>query len=165
MNRFLQWILIIGFQIIVLNHLDISSYIYPQVFVVLLVILPLHLKKSYQILIAFGLGLIMDLFVYSPGIHMSACLWLIGFRMLLLSTQDLKEHINNKLSYSLMTVGLVPFFKTLLILLLFYHFYVLGLEGFGHIKLKQFIITGLSSSLLSLTIIGIFQALALKNKQ
>ena len=27
------WTLVIGFQVLVLNHLDISSYIYPQVFV------------------------------------------------------------------------------------------------------------------------------------
>lgn len=65
-NQVTYWVLVIGFQVLVLNHLDISSYIYPQVFVILLLTLPLHLKKTYQLLIGFGLGLVMDLFIYSP---------------------------------------------------------------------------------------------------
>lgn len=155
------WTLVIGFQVLVLNHLDISSYIYPQVFVTLLLTLPLHLKKTYQFLIGFGLGLVMDLFVYSPGIHMSACLWFIAIRMIILDRQDLKEHANNKLAYSIKIAGFSPFFYTTLILILFYHFYVLWLDGIGNIQVEHMIITVLSSSLLALTIIGVFQALSL----
>ena len=156
-----HWTLVIGFQVLILNHLDISSYIYPQVFVYLLIILPLHLKKTYQLLIGFGLGLIIDLFVYSPGIHMSACLWFVAIRMIILNRQDLKEHANNKLAYSIKTAGFTPFLYTTLILILFYHFYVLWLDGIGNIQFEHMVITGLTSSLLALTIIGVFQALSL----
>ena len=155
------WTLVIGFQVLVLNHLDISSYIYPQVFVVLLLTLPLHLKKTYQFLIGFGLGLIMDLFVYSPGIHMSACLWFVAIRMIILERQDLKEHANNKSAYSIKTTGFSPFYYTTLSLILFYHFYVLWIDGIGNMQVEPMILTGFSSSLLSLTIIGVFQALSL----
>ena len=160
-NQITYWVLVIGFQVLVLNHLDLSSYIYPQVFVTLLLTLPLHLKKTYQLLIGFGLGLVMDLFIYSPGIHMSACLWFIVIRMLILNRQDLKEHANNKLEYSIRTAGFSPFIYTTLILIIFYHFYILWIEGIGNINIEYITKTGLSSSLLSLTIIGVFQALKL----
>lgn len=155
------WALVIGLQVLVLNHLDISSYIYPQVFIILLITLPLHLKKTYQFLIGFGLGLIMDLFVYTPGIHMSACLWLIAIRMIILGRQDLKEHANNKLTYSIKTAGFFPFFYTTLILIIVYHFYIYWLDGIGNINLEHMLITGLSSSLLAITLIGVLQALSL----
>jgi uncharacterized membrane protein (DUF106 family) len=83
--------------------------------------------------------------------------------MIILDRQDLKEHANNKLAYSIKTAGFSPFFYTTLILILFYHFYVLWLDGIGNIQVEHMIITVLSSSLLALTIIGVFQALSLNS--
>jgi hypothetical protein len=158
----IYWIFIICFQILILNHLDISTYIYPQVFIILLIAFPLHIKKSYQIIGAFSLGLFIDFLVYTPGIHTSACLWLMGLRMLILDRQDLVEQTNNRWSYSIQNVGFVPFSYTALLLVFFYHFYVLWLEGIGHIHVSHLFITGVSSSLLSLMIIGIFEALSIR---
>ena len=94
MNRLLYWILILALQVVIFNHLELSAYIVPQLFIILLITLPVHLSKSVQVIIAFGLGLLADFFVSTPGIHASACLWLIILRMSLLARLDLKDHLS-----------------------------------------------------------------------
>ena len=153
----LYWIFIVALQVIVLNHLDISAYLIPQVFIVLLISLPLHLSKMNQVIIAFGLGLLVDLFTSTPGVHASACMWMVLIRMSLLGRQDLKEHEANKVRYSLSVAGIVPYVYTISILVLFYHFYVFWLESIGAFNVSRLLSTAGLSTVLALTIIGMLE--------
>ena len=108
-------------------------------------------------MIAFGVGLLADFFVSSPGIHASACLWLIVLRMFLLQRQDLKQHEANKRSYNVSVAGFAPFISTVSILVVMYHFYIFWLGNIGAVNGFSWLVTSLSSSLLSLTVIGIIQ--------
>jgi len=83
------WTAILFLQFIVFNRLGFTAYLAPQVFIVLLITLPLHISKPYQVLLGFFLGLIADFFVGTPGIHASACMWLVMIRFGLLGAQDL----------------------------------------------------------------------------
>ncbi|PCJ67649.1 MAG: hypothetical protein COA58_00505 [Bacteroidetes bacterium] len=162
-NRVLYWVLVLALQFFLLNHLDISAYLIPQVFIILLITLPLHISKIKQVLIAFAIGLLADFFVSTPGIHASACLWLILLRMFILGRQDLKQHEANKLPYYVNVVGLVPFIYTVTILVLFYHFYVFWLESIGAVNGVTFTLTSLFSSFFALTIISVVQFVSLRN--
>lgn len=163
MNRLLQWVIIIGLQVVVLNHLDFSRFLVPQVFIVLLIQLPLHLSRNYQVLIAFALGLLVDLFTSTPGIHASGSLILIMVRMFLLSRMDLKEHAANKLDFSIRTAGLAPYTYVTLALVLIYHFYVFFLESIGAIVWSNLLLTTVLSAMLSLLIIALIQFITLRD--
>lgn len=156
-RRILYWILILALQLLVLNHLELSAFIVPQVFIILLITLPLHLSRLNQVFIAAGLGLLVDFFTATPGIHTSACLWLIVFRIGLLNRQDLKQHIANRLPYTVNSAGLVSFAYTAAILVFFYHLYLFFVGSIGAINGANYGLTVLSSSLLSLTIVAIIQ--------
>jgi rod shape-determining protein MreD len=163
MNKVFGWILIFGLQVVVFNHLDFSSYVLPQVFIILLISLPLHTSKINQVLIGFGLGLLADLFLSTPGIHASACMTLILIRMWLLSRLDLKEQIANKLSFNAKTVGLPTFFYVTTVLVVIYHLYVFSLESIGAIYWVKMLLTTLISSALSLLIIGLIQYMSFRD--
>ena len=157
LNKIVQWILIIALQVFVLNHLDFSAYILPQVFIILLITLPLHLSKINQILIAFGLGLVADFFVSTPGFHASACLWLILIRMWILGSLDLKEQQANHLQFNIRNVGPSSFLYVTLILVVFYHFYIFTLESIGAINGLRLLMTSVLSSTLAMLIIVLIQ--------
>ncbi len=154
------WIAILFLQFVVFNHLGFTAYLAPQVFIVLLITLPLHISKPYQVLLGFTLGLIADLFVGTPGIHASACMWLVIIRLLLLGAQDLKEQIANHLPYNVHSVGLSTFAATTASLVFFYHFYVFWLESIGAINGYVILFTTLVSALFTLTVIGVVQLLS-----
>lgn len=157
MNRLLYWILILALQVVIFNHLELSAYIVPQLFIILLITLPVHLSKSVQVIIAFGLGLLADFFVSTPGIHASACLWLIILRMSLLARLDLKEQIANKLAFNARTVGATVFMYAASILVIFYHFYILVLENIGAFNGVHILVTAILSSSFALLLIGFIQ--------
>ncbi|MEY2924861.1 MAG: hypothetical protein RLZZ337_1409 [Bacteroidota bacterium] len=157
MNRVLYWIVLIALQVFVFNHLEFSSYIMPQLFILLLITLPVHLSKHVQVLIAFGLGLIADFFVATPGIHASACLSLMVLRMGLLSRLDLKEQEANKLAFNARTVGIPSFMYTTIILVFFYHLYIFIIENLGAFNVLHVFLTTLLSSSFTLLLIGFVQ--------
>ncbi|MGB1038976.1 MAG: hypothetical protein ACPGYY_10040, partial [Bacteroidia bacterium] len=138
-----------------------SAYLVPQMFIILLLSLPLHLSKMAQILVAFSLGLVVDLFTSTPGIHASACLWFMLLRMNLLGRQDLKEHEANKALYNLRIASMGPYIYTTVILVFFYHFYIFWLESIGATHFIKLLYTAVASSILSLMIIGILEYISL----
>jgi hypothetical protein len=157
------WIAILFLQLVVFNHLGFTSHLAPQVFIILLITLPLHISKSYQMLLGFLVGLVADLFIGTPGIHASACMWLIMLRFFLLGAQDLKEQIANHLPYNIHSVGLSTFAATATSLVLFYHLYVFWLESIGAINWIFILLTTLLSSLFTLIVIGAVQLLSDKS--
>lgn len=163
-TRIIFWVLIMALQVLVLNHLDFSAFVVPQVFIVLLISMSLGWSKIVQIAVAFGLGIVADLFVGTPGIHASACLWLVLIRIGVLSRQDIKQQVASKLTYDVKTVGLTPFLYTAVSLVLFYHFYIFWIQNIGALQWSNYLLTAIISSTLALTIIGIIQYLSFQRR-
>jgi hypothetical protein len=163
-NRIIYWLLVLVFQFLVLNHLGFSAFIIPQAFIVLLITLPLSLGKTTQVLIAFGLGIVADLFVATSGIHASASLWLIVLRIMILSRQDLKQQMVSNLPYNMKSVGVLPFLNTTLILVPLYHFYIFWIQNIGAIHWKNYFIASGASSILAITILITIQYLSFRGE-
>lgn len=76
-GRIIRWILwgilLALFQVIVLNHLEINSYIYPQVYIILLLSLPMNIDRRAAYLIGFLMGAAIDAFLFVPGLHAATC--------------------------------------------------------------------------------------------
>lgn len=157
MNKILGYIGLFAFQVIVLNHLDLSQYIYPQAFILMLIALPPFLNRSWQVVIAFALGLLVDLFIGTPGLHASASMFLVLFRMFLLNRYDIDEIVANRSSLNISTLPLDKFMYLSLSCVLFYHFLVFALESVGAIHLKTYLLTVLISSFATFLIILFIQ--------
>lgn len=163
--RALYWIFVLALQLFVLNHLDLSVYLVPQVFIILLIGLRLDYTKIVQVVIACALGLLVDLFTATPGIHTSACLWLVVIRMWFLSRQDLKEHEANKKPYNIRVTTSAQYLSTMITLVLFYHFYIFSIESIGAINPLKLIYTASFSTTTAITIIGILEYLSLSKSR
>ena len=159
MNKILAAIAIFAFQVVVLNHLDFSRFIYPQMFILVLIALPPYLSKTVQILIAFGLGLAADLFVSTPGIHASACMFITLYRMWMLNSYDLDEMIANREAFNIQTVSLDKYVFVSFSMVILYHLYAFGLESIGAIHWFNYGVTVLISSAVSLLLIFLIQFL------
>lgn len=153
MNKILLYIVVLGLQMFVFNHLNLTSYLVPQVYIILLIILPFHLSKLNVYLIAFAVGLLADLFVSTPGIHASGALWLVAIRNIILSRLDVVQQKASKMWFSSSSIGLFPFLYTTIGLVFFYHFYVLLIESMGAFNSVRWSLTALASSIFTLLFI------------
>ena len=68
----LSGILLILFQIIILNNIQFSGYVNPYVYIMFILMLPSLTPSWLLLLTAFLTGLIIDLFSGSPGMHAGA---------------------------------------------------------------------------------------------
>ena len=75
-----RFILLLAAQVIIFNNFNFSGYINPYPYVLFIILYPVNGNKYGLLAASFFLGLIMDLFCNSGGVHAAACLMLAYFR-------------------------------------------------------------------------------------
>ncbi|CAI8342282.1 MAG: Uncharacterised protein [Flavobacteriia bacterium] len=65
-------------QVLVLNEVELFSFINPYVYPIIVLMLPVETKYAAVMIISFLLGFSIDLMEQSSGIHAFACTW-VGF--------------------------------------------------------------------------------------
>ena len=75
-----RFILLLAIQIVVFNNMNILGYISPFPYLLFIILYPVNANKYGLLLAAFFLGLTLDLFSNSGGIHTTACIILAYYR-------------------------------------------------------------------------------------
>ncbi|HEX8563602.1 MAG TPA: rod shape-determining protein MreD [Flavobacterium sp.] len=75
-----RFILLLAAQVIVFNNINFSGYINPYPYILFIILYPVNGNRSGLLVASFFLGIIMDMFCNSGGVHAAACLVLAYFR-------------------------------------------------------------------------------------
>ena len=67
-----QFILLCSLQILVFNNIQLGGYLNPFPYVYLLLILPISIGRVSLLFVSFSLGLVIDVFSNTGGIHAAA---------------------------------------------------------------------------------------------
>ena len=150
-------------QVLVLNNIAFSGYLNPYVYILFILILPVSTDRIYELLMAFALGLCIDIFENSGGVHIAATVLLSFLRrpILRLATQkqgqDFEEIIIEKLP---ITNQLVYF--TLAIYL--HHLTLFSIESFSFSEIGTILARTLMSGLFTGLFIILVQLWRLRKK-
>ena len=71
---FVRFFLLLAAQIIIFNNIDLLGYINPLPYILFIILFPVNGNKQLLIISSFLLGITMDLFSNSGGVHTTACL-------------------------------------------------------------------------------------------
>lgn len=123
-----RFILLLAAQILIFNRIDLFGYINPFPYILFIILYPVNGNKSGLLLASFFLGLLMDMFCNSGGVHAAACLILAYYRPAIFK-------FSFGLSYEYQTVKLNDVltperFSFLLIAVVIHHFVLFVLEVF-----------------------------------
>lgn len=122
--------LLVVIQIFILNRLSLGYGIYIMLPPVLLIILPFRMKLHYLMIIAFGMGLIMDVFMNTYGLHASSLVLIAYLRPVLyqfFSPSDEYTRGENTHIYATASKAIAVLFSMLLI----HHFWFFTIESFS----------------------------------
>jgi len=75
-----RFILLLAAQVLIFNRIDLFGFINPFPYILFIILYPVNGNKSGLLLASFFLGLMMDMFCNSGGVHAVACLILAYFR-------------------------------------------------------------------------------------
>ncbi|HCQ14276.1 rod shape-determining protein MreD [Flavobacterium sp.] len=75
-----RFILLLAAQVTIFNNINFLGYINPFPYILFIILYPVNGNKSGLLVASFLLGLTMDLFMNSGGVHAASCLTLAFFR-------------------------------------------------------------------------------------
>lgn len=79
-NSILRFVVLVLVQALVLNNVNFFGYINPYPYILFIILFPVNNNRTLFVFLAFLLGLSVDLFTDSGGIHAAACVTIAYIR-------------------------------------------------------------------------------------
>ena len=155
----LRFFVIVAIQVLILNNIQLGGTINPYLYVLFLITLPVQTPRVLLLFIGFFLGISIDLFQNSIGIHASACVLIAFIRPFWLKLVAPRDGFEPDESPEIKKFGFRWFLVYASMLVFIHHLVIFNLEIF---RLSDFFTTQLRviySSLFTLTLIIISQYL------
>ncbi len=151
----IYFLLIMALQVLALNHMNLGGYLNPYVYVLFLLVLPVHINKSLLLLLGFTTGLCMDYFGNTLGLHASASVLLAFMRPSVIQLFFKNLDFSERESPMISRVGFMGFLKYTFVLVFSHHLLLFYLEVLSFTDGVQTLLAVLLSSLLSTAVIMI----------
>lgn len=161
----LRFIILAAIQVFLLKNVVFYGLNIPFLYILFIVILPFETPNWLLFLLAFLMGLTIDLFNDTLGLHAAACTILAFVRLIFISVTVQKDNYDSDPEPSLGIMGFRWFFFYALILTLFHHFFLFNLEVFRFSEIASTLSRVILSSLFTLTLIFISEILFFRKKQ
>ncbi len=152
-------------QVLILNRIEFSGYINPYLYVIVLLTLPFETPKWLLLVTAALLGLSIDMFSNSPGMHMAASLFLAYLRPITLTRISPRDNYEPGTLPLPAFYGFPWFFKYAAILVLLHHLFYFTIESFTFSNFIGILIKTILSSAFTLVLIGVTMLFTYKKKQ
>jgi len=137
-RNILRFVFLVLLQVLILNNIQLSGFINPYLYVLFILLLPFETPKWALLVIAFLLGLSIDAFTDTLGMHASATVLMAFFRPYVLNIISPRDGYDAGTFPRLYYFGFTWFLKYSVILILIHHFCLFYLEVF---RLSDFFFT------------------------
>lgn len=153
----LRFVVLIVAQVFIFDHILLFGFINPFVYLLFLILFPFKINQQLFLAVAFLLGLSMDFFNNTGGIHAAACLFTAFVRPLVLKYSFGVSYQYNAIKLNQTTLG--EKFTYVASLVFIHHFIYFILEIFNF-KLVFFILKNtLLTSILTLFLSFLFMVI------
>ena len=158
-----RFVFLLLLQVLIFNNINLFGFINPFPYVLFIILFPVNANKNALLVASFSLGLLLDVFLNSGGVHATACVVLAFVRPYLFK-------LSFGLSYEYQTVRLNDVltperFSFLLFSILIHHFVLFLLEIFSVDFILRIGINTLASAALTLLLSILIIYLIKPNKQ
>lgn len=161
----LRFIAIILLQILVVNNIELSSYMNPYIYVAFILTLPVTMKPWQIVFLSFILGAAMDAFSSTPGLHIAATNFMGYMRIHYLRATTTKEDIEGRMVPSISQKGIVWFSVYGFVMVFMHHLVLFFLEICGFHEFFRTLSRVFVSTLVTLLLIVVGQLLFFRSKK
>lgn len=125
-----RFIVLVFLQVFLLKNVTLYNLSTPYLYIMFILLLPFETPNILLFALAFLIGITIDAFYDTPGLHAASCVLLAFVRILFISITVQKDGFDNEPEPTLSNMGIRWFFTYALILTLFHHFFLFNLEVF-----------------------------------
>ena len=152
LQNILRFIFLILLQVFILDNIQFMGYINPMIYVLFILSLPVRFPKWALLILAFIMGLIIDVFSNTAGMHSFALVFAAFLRTPVINIfTSIDEGSNPTPSFH--TFGVSAYVKYVVILVLIHHFILFFIESFSFLHLTLLIPKIIISSAVTILLI------------
>ena len=148
----LRFVLLLLAQVFILNNIRFLGFINPYIYILFIFLLPVKFPRWISLILAFVLGLILDVFSNTYGIHAFTSVLIAFLRNPVINMYTSIEEGASP-TPSFYTFGVVPFIKYVSTLVIFHHTVLLLLEVFSFNDFGDTLLRIVLNSLVTILII------------
>lgn len=150
-----QVLLLKNIQIGIFERFTLSIIIYPAV----IIFLPLWVRRSIIVLAAFLIGLFIDMFYDSPGVHTAALVLTAFVRTFILKMLEPRKGYRTNVPMGPKDFGLNWFLTYLGIMLFIHTFVYFSIDAFTFVFILKILVNSIISFILSYLILILYKVL------
>ncbi len=160
-RKYIGWGVVLALvQILVFREVNFGwgdfYHVHILVYPALILVLPIKIPRTYLMIIGFFLGLILDLFYLSPGIHSSALVFMAFIRTLVLNLLEPRGGYKVNSSPTIYHLGMNWFLSYSAIMIFLHHLFYFSMEVFTFDEMLYIWLRTVFSFIFSMLFILIF---------
>jgi len=163
-KNILRFLFLLLFQVLILNNIQMSGYLNPFLYVLFILMLPFQTPNWLVLLLSFFLGLSVDMFADTGGLHAAASVFMAFLRQPVLRLVAPREGYDVNHQPTIRQFGFGWFLTYAGILVLVHHLFLFYMEAFQFSEFFSIFFRVILSSLFTLTLIFISQFFFSKHK-
>lgn len=160
-----RYIFLVLIQVFLLKNTILFGLNTPYLYILFIMLLPFETPNWLLFLLSFAIGLNIDIFNDTVGLHASACVITAFVRVSITSITVQRDNYENDPEPTLAIMGFRWFFFYALVLTLVHHFFLLNFEVFRFSEIPATITRVLISSLFTLTMVFIAEIVFFRRRQ
>ncbi len=125
-----RFIVLVVLQVAIFNNIRFSGYLNPYIYVLFILLLPFETPGWFMLMMAFGLGITLDMFTDTMGLHTSAIVFMAALRPTVIQAISTREAFEAGARPTVAKMGIVWFIKYALILIFVHHLFLFTVEVF-----------------------------------
>jgi hypothetical protein len=164
-RNIIRFILLVGVQVLIINNIELGRFINPFLYVLFIIILPFETPKWLVLISAFLIGITMDMFSDTGGMHAAACVFIGYIRPGVLKLFSPREGYEFGTQPTVQYLGIPWFLSYAGILVLSHHLILFYVEVFRFSEFFSTFFRVIISSFFTLLLVIVTQYLFYRKKQ
>jgi len=156
------FIFLVLLQVLILNNIEFSGFINPYLYILFILLLPFDTPKWALLLTAFFLGLSIDIFSDTLGMHSFASVLIAYMRPNVLKIFAPRDGYDTTMRPGLKSFGMEWLVKYSLIMVLIHHFILFYIETFKFELFFSTLLRVILSTIFTIILIILSQLLTLR---
>ena len=146
-------------QVLIVKNINLGRYFIFFPYILFIVLLPFNTPKPLTLILAFILGLSIDMFYDTQGMHAAACITMAFVRSFVLELFAPREGYDEQLKPTITYMGVGWFSSYAVVLILIHHFVLFYIEAFTFYEFFRTLLRVLGSTLATFGFIYLMQFL------
>jgi len=152
-KNIIRFIILVLLQVTIFNNIQLNGFINPYLYVLFILLLPFETPPWLLLFLSFLMGLSIDVFSNTIGMHASACVFMAFLRPFILNFVSVRDNYESSIEQGIYVYGFSWFFKYALILILAHHSFLFIVEVFSFNNFGDTVLRIILSTLFTLTLV------------